>query len=168
MMGIPAVKRRLRRFAVLAGAAAALALPIAALGGAQVPFEAADAGSWGVGTHDCGSQLPVFVGTTGTGTYLGRYTYASQECADLGAATFAGTFTITAANGDTLSGTYAGTFTVDAAGTIHYEQTNTITGGTGRFAGASGSFQVSGLAYSDGRDLQRASGWISSVGASKH
>jgi hypothetical protein len=167
MTGIPEMRRRLRRFGVLAGTAAALALPVAALG-AQVPFRAADSGSWGVGTHNCGSQLPVFVDTIGTGTHLGRYAYASQECADLGAATFAGMFTLTAANGDMLSGTYAGTFTVDAEGTIHYEQTNTITGGTGRFAGASGSFHVSGLAYGDGRDLQRASGSISNVGASKH
>jgi hypothetical protein len=151
---------------MLAGAAAALALPMVAFAGAQVPFKAADAGTWGVGAHDCGSQLPVFVDTVGTGTHLGRYSYASEECADLGAATFAGAFTITAANGDTLVGTYAGTFTVDAAGTIHYEQTNTVTGGSGRFAGTSGSFQVSGLAYGDGRDVQRASGRIARVAGS--
>jgi hypothetical protein len=158
--------QRIRRGAVLVAALAALALPAAALGGARVPLKISDSGSWGVGVHDCGSQLPVFVDTTGTGTHLGRYAYASQECADLGGATFAGAFTITAANGDTLVGTYAGTFTVDGGGTIHYEQTNTVTGGTGRFAGASGSFHVSGLAYGDGRDVQRAAGWIGRIGGS--
>ena len=156
--------RRLLRPGLVLAAVAVLAVPVAQAG-AQVPFKGSDGGSWGIGSHDCGALVPVFVDTAGTATHVGRYAYASQECADLGGGTFAGAFTITAANGDTLTGTYAGTFTVDEAGAIHYEQTNTVSGGTGRFAGASGSFHVSGIAFPDGRDVQQAGGTISSVGS---
>ncbi|HWQ23878.1 MAG TPA: hypothetical protein VNK94_07215 [Gaiellaceae bacterium] len=160
-----------RRSSIVLGALAlvacfALASSVQASASSDVPFAASDRGSWGVGTHDCGSSLPVWVETSGVGTHVGRYRYSSRECADLGDGTYAGSFTVTAANGDTIEGSYAGTFTVDGAGTIHYEQTNTITGGTGRFAGASGSFHVSGLAYGDGGDVQRLSGAISRVGES--
>lgn len=158
-----AATRWLGRLGAVIVATAALALPVQALAGASVPLKGADNGSWGIGGHECGSLLPVWVETAGTATHLGRYGYVSQECVDLGA----GTFTITAANGDTIVGTYAGTFTVDGGGNIHYEQTNTVTGGSGRFAAAAGAFGVSGIAYADGSDVQQLSGAITSVGASK-
>jgi hypothetical protein len=156
------------RLALVAVAVAALAVPLGAFAGDQVPVRAADRGGWGVGDHACGALLPVFVETTGTGSQLGRYAYSARECVDLGAGTYAGSFTMTAANGDTLVGTYAGTFTVDGGGNILYEQTNTVTGGTGRFANASGAFGVSGFAGADGACLQTLSGAVSSVGSSKH
>lgn len=159
---------RLRRASALFVALTALALPARAHPGAQVPLRGADRGVWGVGSHDCGSLLPVVVHTLGTASHVGRYTYDSRECVDLGAGTYAGEFGITAANRDTIVGTYTGTFTVDGDGTIHYEQTNSVTGGTGRFANAAGAFGVSGLAFADGSDVQRLSGAISSVGSSTH
>jgi hypothetical protein len=135
--------------------AMALSVPLAAFAAGQ-PLKGTDGGIWGIGSEDCGGLVPVFVTTTGTGTQLGRYAYSSQECVDLAAGTYAGSFTIT--SGGTLEGTYTGTFWVDGGGSIHYQQTNTITGGTGRFAGASGSFTVDGLARPDGACLQRISG----------
>lgn len=160
---------RKRRSRIVVGALAlvagfALASSVQASASSEVPFAASDRGSWGVGTHDCGSALPVWVETSGVGTHIGRYRYSSRECADLNGGRYAGSFTATAANGDTIAGSYEGTFTVDGAGTIHYEQENTVTGGTGRFAGGSGSFHVSGLAYGDGRDVQSLSGALSRVG----
>lgn len=142
---------------VLAVAVVALSLPLAAFAADQ-PFKGTDGGIWGIGSHDCGALLPVFVATTGTGTQLGDYAYSSQECVDLAAGTYAGSFTITSGGGGTLAGTYAGTFWVDGGGSIHYEQTNTITSGTGEFADASGSFELDGLARPDGACLQRMSG----------
>jgi hypothetical protein len=162
------MKSGIARLAALVLAVVALALPVRALAGELVPFKGSDRGSWGVDASDrCGSLLPVWVETSGKGLHVGRYTYSSRECADLGAGTYAGAFTLTAANGDTIVGHYAGTFTADASN-IYYEQTNTIEGGTGRFAGASGSFHVSGIAALDGSgaDVQRAKGAISSVGSS--
>ena len=53
--------------------------------------------------------------------------------------TYTGTRTFVAANGDTLFSaiTWQGTFTSTAT---HSTETDTITGGTGRFAGASGTY----------------------------
>jgi hypothetical protein len=150
--------------ALLVVAAAIFMLSSPASAKTEVGFAGSDRGRWGVGTHECGSALPVWVETSGIATHLGRYAYSSHECASLTTGTYAGSFTISSANGDTVVGRYAGTFTVDGAGTIHYEQTNTITGGSGRFSGVSGSFDVSGLAYADGADVQTLSGALSRIG----
>ena len=58
-------------------------------------------------------------------------------------ATAVGTFEFTAANGDTLRASFTGLGTPTATpGIASIVETATITGGTGRFAGATGSFIV--------------------------
>jgi hypothetical protein len=57
-----------------------------------------------------------------------------------------GTRTFTAANGDELYATAAGTSTPIGPGLIGFSATFTFTGGTGRFANASGSAQGNGVA----------------------
>jgi hypothetical protein len=75
---------------------------------------------------------------------------------------------LTAANGDTITGTYAGTVVRVAGDLGFYEQDNVITGGTGRFAGASGGFHLSGIAnLATLASEQTLSGAISSPGAAK-
>ena len=149
----------------------ALALPLGAFAGAQVPFKGSDVGRWGQGSHDCGTLFPVAIDEgVGNATHVGRYAYAARECVDFGQYPFpyAGTFTITAANGDTIVGSYAGTATIaDDGVTILYEQTAAVAGGTGRFADATGAVNVSGIARSDGSYFQELDGAVSSVGASK-
>jgi hypothetical protein len=66
--------------------------------------------------------------------------------------TYAGTFVMTAGNGDTLSGTYSGTedFSgLDANGFGPFKGTLTVTGGTGGFSHASGvlSFTATDTAF---------------------
>jgi len=58
-----------------------------------------------------------------------------------------GTFTIVAANGDEIRGTYEGTATYDAvrADLVHGAATFVISGGTGRFDGATGTITASFL-----------------------
>jgi hypothetical protein len=85
---------------------------------------------------------------TGRATHLGAYTGTGSHCSQLDLATGVvvfgdGAFALTAASGDTLTGTYTngygppdGTFTDDV----------TITGGTGRFAGATGQARDNGVA----------------------
>lgn len=84
----------------------------------------------------------------GTATHLGRYTESNTHCmyvSGMTATTMEGTFdeglsTITAANGDTLTYAYGGSFVVDfttGLSTIEIEWWE-ITGGTGRFAHATG------------------------------
>jgi hypothetical protein len=54
--------------------------------------------------------------------------------------TYDDTFTITAANGDQLFGTETGTVSIGAGGIREVPVIGTITGGTGRFEGASGTW----------------------------
>ena len=59
---------------------------------------------------------------------------------------YSGKFTIIALNGDTLMGTYQGVATsVDSGGFSPFSGVLTVTGGTGRFQGASGVVSFSAL-----------------------
>lgn len=83
---------------------------------------------------------------TGQATHLGRVTWSTSEVANFcvdpndpsrGAVT--GTLVITAANGDQLTASYQTTLSVDfASGTLTATGPFVVTGGTGRFAGATG------------------------------
>ena len=80
---------------------------------------------------------------TGTATYLGKYT--SHATFQVNLLTFFGTgvATFTAANGDTLSTSVVGQGTPIGPippTVLSIVEVYTITGGTGRFAGATGSF----------------------------
>jgi hypothetical protein len=162
----------MRRASIVLGALLiALAVPLVAIAGAHVPFKGADAGVWGEGTRDCDGLFPVFVEASGQGTHVGEYHYSSEECVEFApsgdSGKYSGTWQIEAANGDTIEGTYAGTFQV-VGSDIEYEQANAISGGTGRFTNADGSFHVSGLAsLEDFSAEQELDGAISSVGSSK-
>ena len=76
----------------------------------------------------------------GHATYLGKYTSVTDIVIDGATLAGAGQTTWTAANGDVLTttGTVQGMPSSD--GTLSAVTTETITGGTGRFAGATGSF----------------------------
>jgi hypothetical protein len=56
-----------------------------------------------------------------------------------------GEFTLTAANGDQLLGTYFGKFVPPDPPLFSIDRHFTFTGGTGRFAGASGGGDASGV-----------------------
>lgn len=78
---------------------------------------------------------------SGVISHLGRVSWALEHCYQL----FDGTFgdaevAITAANGDQLFGTFDGIMT----GETTFAETMIITGGTGRFVGASGSVAETG------------------------
>ena len=71
--------------------------------------------------------------------------------------TFAGTFVMTAGNGDNLNGTYAGTQDFsqrDAAGFGPFQGTLTFTGGTGSFHHASGVASFSAIGKPIATDAQ--------------
>ena len=90
--------------------------------------------------------LVVHLSATGNATDLGRFRATFDENIIVGEESAAGTgsFTLTAANGDTVFGTLTalGTFVPDGAAIV---EEATVTGGTGRFAGATGSFTVNRL-----------------------
>lgn len=101
------------------------------------------------------SQGPCNVVNTESGTgvaqHLGRVTWASEEVVnfcvdpqDPSRAEVTGALVITAANGDQLRGTYLSIVDADfGAGTLTAQGEFVITGGTGRFSGASGSGSIS-------------------------
>jgi len=106
-----------------------------AYAGAIVPFKASDTGSATV-VGGSGSVIQTADTGRGNGTDLGRFTLAAGEMIDLttGAITH-GFFTLTAANGDTVTGTYSGQALTGFTG---YVVSGPITAGTGRFAVATG------------------------------
>jgi hypothetical protein len=78
---------------------------------------------------------------TGTATYLGRFEVAFPHTVNFATASGVGTYTFTAVNGDTLTADFTGQAQRGTTVTSIVEHA-TITGGTGRFAGATGSFIV--------------------------
>jgi hypothetical protein len=77
---------------------------------------------------------------------LGNFTYSTSTCLSLGGGSSFGTFIIDF-GADSFSGTFDGGSTpTDTAGISNTEWLFTILSGTGRFAGASGTFEGAGLA----------------------
>ena len=116
----------------------------AAPAGQQVPFN----GSW-VSHETYTVQFPVmFVHGTATGnaTQVGRYTATYEERVDLLTGSSVGTITLVAANGDVILATQTGqgdpTPDPDIFSIV---EVSTITGGTGRFADATGTFTITRL-----------------------
>ncbi len=89
---------------------------------------------------------------TGTVTHLGLSTLHTRHLPNLETGALdQGTFRIVAANGDEIVGTYEGSATYDAerVDLVRGEAALVISGGTGRFAGATGSFTVAFLEVLD-------------------
>jgi hypothetical protein len=103
----------------------------------------------------------------GTGTQLGHFTVDLSFCGG-GPSLSGGRGTFVAANGDLLYITFTGV-SDEAFPVLHFTSFITFSGGTGRFAGATGTAEVPGtfdvIAGTGSADWI---GMISSVGASKH
>lgn len=82
----------------------------------------------------------VVIDAAGTATRLGRFTLSVPHLVNQAARTGSGTYEFTAPNGDTLSASFSGQATLVAPGVLATTETARFTGGTGRFAGASGGF----------------------------
>lgn len=86
------------------------------------------------------NMLIVHLEGRGTATHLGRYTSVADFTVILPqATTTGGRLTLIAANGDSITATVEGHAVVTGNVAVIVEQ-ETITGGTGRFEGATGSF----------------------------
>jgi len=89
---------------------------------------------------------------SGNATQLGLFTISSQAQVNIPTLASSTSTTLVAADGSSLFGVGTGQGTPTATpGIVSIVETYTITGGTGRFAGASGSFTVE-------RVLNRATG----------
>jgi hypothetical protein len=79
---------------------------------------------------------------TGTATYLGKYTEHVTLQVNVLTGSSSGAATFTAANGDTLTASITGQSTPTSPGVLSIVEVYTSTGGTGRFAGATGTFTL--------------------------
>jgi hypothetical protein len=109
--------------------------------GQQVPFN----GSFAAVEIDevQGTTLLVDGSGTGNATHLGRYTVTFEAVVNLETLMGVGTMSFVAANGDSIFTTFNGQATPTPDPNIFLVvELETITGGTGRFAGATGSFTL--------------------------
>ncbi|HTK45716.1 MAG TPA: hypothetical protein VL749_10230 [Patescibacteria group bacterium] len=153
------------RAALIAGALlVSLAGPVAA--GDQVPFKGTLAGSATI-TPLSPPVVAVHLEATGTATYLGRFTLDAPHVVNQVTMLGVGTYLLTAANGDTITADLAGTARmVEPPNVIAISETATITGGTGRFAGATGTIQVERVFNrATGVTTGTLNGWISTPGS---
>jgi hypothetical protein len=102
----------------------------------------------------------------GLATHLGHVSGTGSNCTELSLASGAvdiwdGAATYVAADGSTIQTTYAGTQHGPVDGTAVANTVHTITGGTGRFADAAGSWTVSGsVDFATGTFVGDLEGWI--------
>ena len=114
--------------------------------------------------------VSVNIDADGNASHLGNFELSIPHSVNVITRTATGQYLFVAANGDTLTATFTGASTPTADPTVLYiEENATITGGTGRFAGATGSFVCERL-YDTvaGTTTGSFEGTISSPGASKH
>jgi hypothetical protein len=110
--------------------------------------------------------ISVLVEAEGTATHLGRFALDIPHLVTPPNAS--GFYDFVAANGDTLTAEFTGISAPAAPGFLYIVETATITGGTGRFAGASGSFVCERLYdIAAGATIGSFRGAISSPGSNK-
>jgi hypothetical protein len=89
-------------------------------------------------------------GGSGTASHLGRFTYTYKVTVDLTNALSTGVIQLVAANGDVINGVSVGRGEpTDTPNLTHVTQLVTITGGTGRFQGATGAFTSDAFLVND-------------------
>jgi hypothetical protein len=110
----------------------------------QVPFKGSFAGDVTVTPPPPPLGPPyvsAYVEAAGNATHLGQFTLDIPHLVNRGNMTASGKYEFTAANGDQVCAKFDGYSTLtDVPNVIAIVETATITGGTGRFAGATGSF----------------------------
>jgi hypothetical protein len=153
----------MRALFIAGGLMLCLAAPVAAR--AEVPFNGSLTGTAAITPLD-----PPFVSVridgAGIATQLGRFTVEIPHVVNQATRVAVGSYEFTAANGDTVTAEFTGQATLVSPGVLAVAETATITGGTGRFAGATGSFVTERVFYvATGFTTGSFHGTISSPGA---
>jgi hypothetical protein len=107
--------------------------------GSTVPFRGRLQGEYG----EASGGFPLIhetITAVGEATHLGRYTLEIEETVNLLEFSAGGTFTFTAADGDTVGGSYTGHAQPGAL--VSIVENAVIAGGTGRFLGAGGQLVI--------------------------
>jgi hypothetical protein len=155
-------------------AAAFLALTLPAPAAEQVPFKGSLAGTVTITPiiGDPDFDVHVEIDGAGNATRLGKFSVSIPHDVDRrpppSSSLAVGEYVFTAANEDELYAEFSGEAMLIAPGILYIVETATVTGGTGRFADATGSFECERLFDTvAGTTVGEFSGTISSVGASK-
>jgi hypothetical protein len=145
----------------------AFAAPAAA--GDLVPFKGRLELERGVVTPLTPPFVSVAIEGTGNATQLGHFTVSVPHLVNRSTGVLVGSYEFTAANGDTLTADFVGqSMPSGVPGILYVVETATITGGTGRFAGATGSFTTERLVdTTTGTVIGSFEGTISSRGAAR-
>jgi hypothetical protein len=129
------------------GVAALDAAP--AIGRAEVGNRPTTCVIWGNGTFtpsDPGFVAGLSLGRGYCSNNIGTVRVRGEQTQNLATGAYDGTFTTTAADGSTLFGTYSGAVESTAHPKVFKSKhVSTTTGGTGRFAGASGTATVTSI-----------------------
>lgn len=151
------------RAAVIAAALVlCLAGPVSA--GDQVPFRGSMSGTATITPLDP-PIVSVLLETSGTASQLGRFTLEAPHIVNQALLTAVGTYVFTAADGSTLTATLSGSASLVAPGQLSIAETGIITGGTGRFEGATGTFSTERTFFpATGQTHGSFEGWISTPG----
>jgi hypothetical protein len=136
---------------VVALVAGATTLPCGTAAAQELPFKASLTGN----AHLSPTGDPAVLRNDETGqgnaTHLGLFTWEDVEYADFdeipGGVSVVATFTMTAANGDQLRGAFTSTGLFDVDGNLVIHGQYQFTGGTGRFANATGSGNIDAIAF---------------------
>jgi hypothetical protein len=138
----------------------------------QVPFKGTLDGDYTVVVNPGPPPIGTFEGSgAGKATHLGNFTYEFPHEVNFGELPplGMGTYTFTAANGDTIVADFVGFSTPVEPGVVLVEEVAVIVDGTGRFAGATGSITITRLVDQVNRTtIGSFTGTISSPGAAKH
>lgn len=115
----------------------------------------------------CGpNALTIGFEGAGIATHLGLMTGTGSNCTEFGLATgsvavWDGIATYVAADGSSITLTYEGVQEAPVNGAAQTVTTNTVVSGTGRFAGAEGSWEGTGVIdFTTGRFDGAIAGWI--------
>jgi hypothetical protein len=136
---------------------------------AQVPFKGRLELGGAIVTPLTPPIVSVEIEGTGNATQLGQFTVSVPHLVNRSTGMLVGSYEFTAANGDTLTADFVGHFVPSGVpGVLFVVETATITGGTGRFAGATGSFTSERLVDTiTGTVIGSFEGTISSPGAAR-
>lgn len=141
-----------------------------AIAGDTVPFKGTLSGTIisSVPLDECHVLSEIVNG--GNATQLGRFTGTAEFILNVCDLTYVGSYVFTGANGDSISGPFTGTLTpTSIQGIFDNNELAFITGGTGRFANATGTFNLGGqIDTNTGTFSLPMQGTISTVGSGRH
>ncbi len=158
--------RTSRRIAIILALLAALATTVPAAATTTRPMSGSFTGSVFFAEPRCGDLLTVGFAGNGHATHLGNMSGGATNCTtfDLGGASapiLDGEATFIAADGSAINVTYAGAQEAPVNGIAAYENTATVSGGTGRFADASGTWTIAGaIDFNTGTITGSLTGWL--------